>query len=116
MRETRCRRKRLKWAGIPHGDSLSVMTLALDGVVVCEVLKQLRVFRETYNVSCFPGGSDGKEPACQAGDPGSIIGLGRSPGEGHGNPLKRSWLENPMARGASQSTAMASQTGTGLSN
>ena len=92
------------------------MTLALDDVVVCEVLKQLRVFRETYHVSCFPGGSDGKEAACKAGDPGSIIGLGRSPGEGHGNPLKRSWLENSMARGASQSTSMASQTGTGLSN
>jgi len=35
----------------------------------------------------FPGGSDGKESACNAGDPGSILGLGRSPGEGNGNPL-----------------------------
>ena len=35
----------------------------------------------------FPGGSDGKESACNVGDLGSIPGLGRSPGEGHGNPL-----------------------------
>ena len=43
----------------------------------------------------FPGGSDGKESACTAGDLGSIPGLGRSPGGGHGNPLQHSCLENP---------------------
>ena len=43
----------------------------------------------------FPGGSDGKESACNAGDPGLIPGLGRSPGEGHGNPLRYSWTEEP---------------------
>ena len=48
----------------------------------------------------FPGGSDGKESACSAGDLGSIPGLGRSPGEGHGNPLQYSCLENSMDRGA----------------
>ena len=48
----------------------------------------------------FPGGSDGKECACNAGDPGSIPGLGRSPGEGNGNPLQYSYLENSMNRGA----------------
>ena len=48
----------------------------------------------------FPGGSDCKESAYNAGDLGSIPGLGRSPGEGHGNPLKYSCLENPMDRGA----------------
>ena len=42
----------------------------------------------------FPGGSDGKESTCKAGDLGSILGLGRSPGEGHGNPLQYSCLEN----------------------
>ena len=46
-------------------------------------------------VKGFPGGSDGKEPACNAGDLGSILGSGRSPGEGHGNPLQYSCLENP---------------------
>ena len=48
----------------------------------------------------FPGGSDGKEPACNSGDPDSIPGLGRSPGKGNGNPLQYSCLENPMDRGA----------------
>ena len=48
----------------------------------------------------FPGGSNRKEPACNAGDLGSIPGLGRSPGEGNGNPLQDSCLENPMDRGA----------------
>ena len=42
----------------------------------------------------FPGDSDGKESACNAGNLGSIPGLGRSPGEGHGNPLQYSCLEN----------------------
>ena len=48
----------------------------------------------------FPGGSVGKKSACNAGDPGSIPGLGRSPGEGNGNPLQYSCLENFMDRGA----------------
>ena len=46
----------------------------------------------------FPGGSDGKESACNAGDLGSIPGLGRSPGEGKGYPLQYSGLENSMDR------------------
>ena len=52
----------------------------------------------------FPGGSDGKESACSAGDPGLIPGLGRSPGEGNGNPLQYSCLENSMDGGAWQAT------------
>ena len=43
----------------------------------------------------FPGGADGKESACNVGDLGSIPGLGRSPGGGHGNLLQYSHLENP---------------------
>ena len=43
----------------------------------------------------FPGGSDGKESTCSVGDMGSIPGLGRSPGGGHGHPLHYSCLENP---------------------
>ena len=50
----------------------------------------------------FPGGSDGKASACNAGDPGSVPGLGRTPGEGNGNPLQYSCLENPMDKGAWQ--------------
>ena len=48
----------------------------------------------------FPGGSEDKESACPVGDLGSISGLGRSPGEGNGNPLQYSCLENPMDQGA----------------
>ena len=48
----------------------------------------------------FPGGSEVKASACNAGDLGSIPGLGRSPGEGNGNPLQYSCLENCMDRGA----------------
>ena len=48
----------------------------------------------------FPGGSEVKVSACNVGDLGSIPGLGRSPGEGNGNPLQYSCLENPMDRGA----------------
>ena len=44
----------------------------------------------------FPGGSEGKVSACNGGDPGSIPGLGRSSGEGNGNPLRYSCLENPV--------------------
>ena len=52
----------------------------------------------------FPGGSDGKASAYNAGDPGSVPGLGRSSGEGNGNPLQYSWtslvaqtVKNPSA-------------------
>ena len=48
----------------------------------------------------FPGVSDGKSPAYNAGDLGSIPGLGRFPGEGNGNPLQYSCLENSMDGGA----------------
>ena len=52
----------------------------------------------------FPGGSEDKVSACNAGDLGLIPGLGRSPGEGNGNPLQYSCLENPMDRGAWRAT------------
>ena len=48
----------------------------------------------------FLGGSVGKESACNAGDLGSVSGLGRSAGGGHGDPLQYCFLENPMDRGA----------------
>ena len=48
----------------------------------------------------FPGGSDGKASACNVGDLGSVPGSGSSPGEGNGNPLQHSCLENPMDGGA----------------
>ena len=58
------------------------------------VLTQLGKF------TLFPGGSEFKASACNAGDLGSIPGSGRSPGKGNGNPPKYSCLENPMDGGA----------------
>ena len=48
----------------------------------------------------FPGSSDGKEAACNKGDLGSALGSGSSPGEGNGNPLQYSCLEDSMDRGS----------------
>ena len=52
------------------------------------------------SIKSFPAGSDSKESACNAGDLGSVPGLGRSSGELNGNPLQYSCLENSMNRGA----------------
>ena len=52
----------------------------------------------------FPGGSDGQETSYNTGDLGSISGLRKPPGRGHGNPLQYSCLENPMVRGDWQAT------------
>ena len=54
----------------------------------------------SHVLEVYPGGSEGKASACNAGDLGSILGSGRSPGEGNGNPLQYSCLENPMDGGA----------------
>ena len=55
-------------------------------------------FIDIHITEGFPGGSDYKESSCNVGDPGLIPGLGRSPGEGHGNPLQYSCLENPWTK------------------
>ena len=63
----------------------------------------LQVCKILLNNVCmfsFPGSLDSKESACKVGDPGSILGLRRFPGEGNGNPLQYSCLENPMDREA----------------
>ena len=74
-----------------------------------EILLLGILFKEIITDTCkdlwlkmlgFPGGSDGKASAYNVGDPGLIPGSGRSPGEGNGNPLQYSCLENPMDRGA----------------
>ena len=64
----------------------------------------MKIFLSVKPISGFPGGSVYKESACNAGDLGLIFGLGRSPGEGNDNPLKYSFLGNPMDRGAWQAT------------
>ena len=57
-----------------------------------------------HRLGAFKPFPDDKESACNAGDPGSIPKLGRSPGEGHGNPLQYFCLENSMNRGVWQAT------------
>ena len=68
----------------------------LSGAFVEFGLERSEVFRDWD----FPGGSDSKASAYNVGDLGSVPGLGRSPGEGNGNPLQYSHLENPMDGGA----------------
>ena len=70
------------------------------------ILSLLKLFLQIFALCVyrgFPGGSDNKESACSAGDPGLIPGLRRSSGEGNG-PLHYSCLENPMDKGAWQAT------------
>ena len=65
----------------------------------CTVFPEMSIGILSYNWG-FPGSSEVKASACNAGDPSSIPGLGRSPGEENGNPLQYSCLENPMDGGA----------------
>ena len=62
--------------------------------------RDITLLTEVHMVRSFPGGSDAKKSACNVRDPGSISGLGRSLGEGNGNPLQYSCLENPLDSGA----------------
>ena len=59
----------------------------------------------SHRVEGFPGGASGEESACNAGDMGSIPGLGRSPGGGNGNSLQYSFLEDPMNPSCQRSLA-----------
>jgi len=64
------------------------------------VRKVMSLLFNILSIFDFPGGSDSKASAYNVGDLGSILGSGRSPGEGNGNPLQYSCLENTMDRGA----------------
>ena len=66
----------------------------------CNATARNSLWLRVYLNIGFPGGSEVKAPVCSVGDLGSIPGLGRFPGEGNGNPLQYSCLENPMDRGA----------------
>ena len=90
-----------------HGCSSPLYTVALYsrpsisvGSASSDSIKFDPQLVESVNVRDFTGGSDGKESVYNVGDLGSIPGLGRSPGEGNGNPLQYYCLENPMDRGA----------------
>ena len=81
---------RKAWQAIVHGVTKSWTRLKTTNFLYAPPLQY-------YD---FPRGSDGKASAYNVGDPGSITGLGRSSGEGSGNPLQYFCLENPMDRGA----------------
>ena len=78
-------------------------TKVLNGLELFSCFCYLQVAQEVSGAN-FHGGSDGKESACSAGGQGLIHGLGRSPGEGNGNPLQYSCLENPLDGGDWQAT------------
>ena len=67
------------------------------------------LINSTKRLGVFPGGSDGEESVCNAGDQGSIPGSGRPTGEGNDHPLQHSCLENSMDRGGWWDTAHGSQ-------
>ena len=89
------------WNGIEFGKQYAGLEWVSQGVLV---IKTHLLMQETWKTRvwylCFPGSSDGKESACNAGDLGSVPGLGRSLVEGNGNPLQNSCLENSLDRGA----------------
>ena len=90
---------------VAHGLLSSLWCVGLAAPPACGILvAQLGVEPVCPALEGFPGGTSGKEPACQCRldvrDVGLIPGSGRSPRGGHGNPLQYSCLENPMDRGA----------------
>ena len=85
-----------------HTEHTHPLTLKFPGIFADElVLGGCNYLGFLYS---FPGGSDGKESACNVGDLGLIPWLGRSPGEGNGNPLQYSCLKSLMDGGAWQAT------------
>ena len=69
-------------------------------VICCVIIEKPKIFTLWLITERFPGSSAAKESACNAGDLGSILGSGRSPGEENGYPLQYSGLENSKDRGA----------------
>ena len=99
-----------RWRGCPSWRPCYLNWVACGAYVIqscCGVLFLCCTkadLQDTNTTNGFPGGSEVKASASNAGDPGSIPGSGRSPGEGNGNPLQYFCLENPMDRGAWQAT------------
>ena len=90
-------------AYVPHAFQTALLVFAItspNGTKPHFIKEDIEAQRTEMSCQRFPGGSDGKVSACNAGDLGLILGLGRSPGEGNGKPLQYSCLENPMDGGA----------------
>ena len=82
----------------------------MEKALICRVCQfPCHKYYSHGHIGAFPGGSSGKESACQAEDAGSVPGSRRSPGEGNGKLLQYSCLENPMDRGACRLQSMGSQ-------
>ena len=95
------------WYEESEGKMKIILDLDLEwttGFTTVSVLLYFLITENMQGIIGFPGGSDGKESTCNARDPGSIPGLGRSLGEGNGYPFQYSCLENSMDRGAWQDT------------
>ena len=85
---------------LPAMQEMQVQSLGLEDPPKKEMATHSSILPGESPWTDFPGGSDGKESACNVGDPALISGSGRSPREGNGNPLQCSSLENSMDRGA----------------
>ena len=91
------------WTRLKRLSSSSSSKYFTQASLVVQTVKNLPAMQESWIWSMGwedPLEKDGKASVCNAGDTGLILGLGRSPGEGNGNPLQYSYLENPMDRGA----------------
>ena len=97
---TQCQLPRQQQHSLQTFPSGSRATRSNSSTTCIQVFQRDFILKEFHKSVGFPGGSDGKESACSVGDPGSIPGSGRSPGEGNGNPLQYSCLENPTDRRA----------------
>ena len=86
---------------LQQDSDLKTFTHPVFGAIYLKVSKVAQTSESlSSNFSLACGGSDGKESACNAEDPGSVLGLGRSLGEEDGYPLQYACLENPMDRGS----------------
>ena len=93
---------KLQAEGIAYAEAWGGEIALIVSVMGCFGGALYKKFAHSYSryFIVFPGGSEGKASPCNAGDLGSLPGSGRSPGEGNGNPLQYSCLQNPMDGGA----------------
>ena len=75
---------------------IEMISIDVEMISIADYSFKVSLSKTLYLIKGFPDSSVGKESACNTGDPGSIPGLGRSPGEGKGYPLQYSGLENSM--------------------
>ena len=87
------------WSGLPFLPPGDLLDPGIKSTFPAASALTGRFFTTEQAYRSFPGGSDSKESACNAGDQGSIPASGRCPGEGNGNPLQCSCMGNPIARG-----------------